>query len=88
MIRVARHAIDRYRERVADIPEDEARTQIVRAVENARAIEFGAPYVKLGTGQHIVIENGVIVTVLPKDQALFAFSFKAHIRRIARRLME
>lgn len=66
-LHITGHAIERCIERVPGIrTEDEARgimtTNVVRA-----AVAFGAPFVKLGTGQRIVIEAGSIVTVLPAD---------------------
>lgn len=32
-----------------------------------KAAEFGAPLVRLGTGQHVVLQGGTVITVLPKD---------------------
>lgn len=63
-IHVTAHAIERYRERVANVPEAQARAMLAsNAVRTA--IAFVCEYVRLGTGQRIVIENGCIVTVLP-----------------------
>lgn len=66
MIHVTGHAIQRYRERVANVPDDEVRARLsIPAVEFA--VKFGAPFVRLPTGQRVVIEGGAIVTVLPKE---------------------
>lgn len=64
---ITTHAIARYRQRVADVSEQEARAAISsKTVE--LAADFGAPFVRLGTGQRVVIANGVVVTVLPSDE--------------------
>lgn len=66
MIRVTSHAIARYRERVRNVSIDVARAALsIAAVQ--KAAEIGAPFVKLGTGQRIVIERNVVVTVLPSN---------------------
>ncbi len=66
MSHITRHAIERFQERVQNLPTD----QVVAALSTPfiqRAIEFGAKYVKLAKGQRVVIENGRIITVLPKE---------------------
>ena len=61
---ITAHAVMRYIERVQPCTEDEAIVALSsRAI--SLAVQFGAPYVRLGTGQRIVIEDGTIVTVLP-----------------------
>lgn len=63
------HAIQRYRERVADVPAaDIWRALDIPAVRIA--IEFGARFVRLAGGQRLVIEEDRIVTVLPRDHWL------------------
>lgn len=64
MVHITAHAIIRFRERVEDLPDELVIERLSRPVFQAAA-EFGAPYVKLGTGQRVVIRNGVMVTVLP-----------------------
>ncbi|AIT81617.1 hypothetical protein [Novosphingobium pentaromativorans] len=66
MIRITRHAVQRFQERVRPVTEDEARAALSTAAVE-KAAEIGAPFVKLGTGQRIVIDHGAVVTVLPKD---------------------
>lgn len=66
-LHVTGHAISRYRERVdpgADF--DRAHAALTSAAVE-RAAGFGAPFVKLGTGQRIVIVEHRVVTVLPAD---------------------
>lgn len=63
---LTRHAIKRYRERVADVPACEVwRALDIPAVRIA--IEFGARFVRLAGGQRLVIEEDRVVTVLPRD---------------------
>lgn len=66
MIHVTAHAISRYRERVRDIPADEARALLSSPAISAAA-DFGAPFVRLGTGQRICLVGRSVVTVLPAD---------------------
>lgn len=66
MIRVSSHAISRYRERVALVDYGTALAVLSSAAIQAAA-SFGAKYVRLGTGQRVVIEDGAVVTVLPAD---------------------
>lgn len=75
MIHVTAHAIERYQERVANVPDEEARVAICSPAV-LKAAEFGATYVRLGTGQRIVIEDGRVVTVLPAE------SFKRQVQRV------
>lgn len=63
---VSRHAIDRYRERVADLPDATIFAELPKPIfEKAAAI--GAPFVKLPSGHRALIRNAVVVTVLPKE---------------------
>lgn len=63
---ISQHAIERYRERVADLPDD-----VIRAALNSKVIRLassiGAPFVKLPGGQRIVVQNAAVVTVLPSE---------------------
>lgn len=70
MIHVTARAIER-------IPgcktETDARQALTcAAVELAASI--GAPFVKLGTGQHVVVRDSAVITVLPKDKYLGTMS--------------
>lgn len=64
---VSSHAISRYRERVEPVDHETARQRIVDAVTRTKAIETGAPFVKLARGQRIVLNGERIITVLPSD---------------------
>lgn len=67
MIYVTTHAIERWLERV----DPRATWDEARAALNGPAIhlaaDFGAPFLKLGTGQRVVIDHHRVITVLPKD---------------------
>ena len=65
-LHITAHAIDRYRQRVSNVSIDDARIALTSPAIS-RAADFGAPYVRLGTGQRIVIVDHVVVTVLPPD---------------------
>lgn len=69
MIRVTAHAIERFIERVAAVTPEQAQQALSSPIIR-RAIEFGAKYVKLARGQHVVIEGATIVTVLPKEHPI------------------
>lgn len=64
LIRLTRHACQRYRERVADLTDDE----IERALDTPAircAIAFGSHYVRLSGGQRVVLDADIVVTILP-----------------------
>lgn len=66
-LHITTHAVHRYQERVANLPDADVRAALsVAAVELAS--DIGAPFVKLGTGQHVVVRDGTVITVLPKDK--------------------
>jgi uncharacterized protein (DUF2252 family) len=69
MIHVTEHAIDRYRERVEAVSADAARIAL-SSEAIVTAANFGAPYVKLGTGQRVVLEGSRVITVLPHDMTI------------------
>lgn len=63
---ISAHAVQRYQERVANVSDEQARAALNSPAVNLAA-NFGAPFVRIATGQRIVIENHVVVTVLPSD---------------------
>lgn len=65
-LHVSSHAISRYRERVAPVDQSTA-VAALRSPVITLAARIGAPLVRLPGGQRVVIEDGVVVTVLPKD---------------------
>lgn len=70
-VTVSRHAMDRYRERVADLSDSEIFARLSgRTFEIA--VELGAPMVKLPTGHHAVLRDCTVVTVLPSDCSIDA----------------
>lgn len=77
---VTRHAIQRYRERVADVPAAEVwRALDIPAVRVA--IEFGARFVRLAGGQRVVLKENRVVTVLPSDHWLDSLDRRNDARR-------
>jgi hypothetical protein len=64
---LTRHAIQRYRERVADVPA--AAIWAALDIPAVRiAIDFGARFVRLPGGQRVVLKENRIVTILPRDR--------------------
>lgn len=66
MVHVTAHAIERYQERVANVSDDEAR-QALSSPTIILAAKFGAAFVRLGTGQRVVIVDGAVITVRPVE---------------------
>ncbi len=65
-ISVTRHAIDRFRERVEDLPDSDICECLASpAVEGAARL--GAPFVRLPGRQRIVPVGFTVVTVLPSE---------------------
>lgn len=65
MIHVTSHAIQRYQERVANLPRD----LVIAALNHPRiqrAAMFGCPSVILGTGQRVILSGHNVVTIKPK----------------------
>jgi hypothetical protein len=66
---LTRHAIQRYRERVADVSACEIWAALdIPAVRIA--IDFGARFVRLSGGQRVVLVENRVVTVLPSKHWL------------------
>ncbi|MFC3097339.1 hypothetical protein [Alteraurantiacibacter palmitatis] len=65
-IKVTEHAITRYRERVARLPEAQI-LLLLRGRAFEAADRFGAPFVRLPGGQRAVLRDHTIVTILPAD---------------------
>lgn len=68
MITVSAHAMERYRERVADLPNVKIARQLMTPIV-VTACRFGAHYVRLPSGHRLVLREWTIVTVLPADHA-------------------
>lgn len=65
-LHVSNHAVLRYQQRVAPVSMEQARAAL-SSTAIQRAAEFGATYVRLGTGQRVVIQGSTVVTVQPAD---------------------
>lgn len=70
-VTVSRHAMDRYRERVADVSDREIFAALTTPTFEL-AVELGAPMAKLPGGHHAVLRQDTVVTVLPSDASVDA----------------
>lgn len=68
-VTVSRHAMDRYRERVANVSDREIFEALTTPTFEL-AVELGAPMVKLPGGHHAVLREDTVVTVLPSDASV------------------
>lgn len=67
MIRVTKHAIERWIERIAPVSKESARASILSHSRTLNlAVAFGSGTVKLGDGTRLVLSGNAVVTVLPK----------------------
>lgn len=81
-IHVTQHAIDRFIQRVARVTRAEAVIALSSPAVHC-ADRFGAPFVRLGTGQRIVIHDHTVITVLPKDTSPASLDRRREICRRA-----
>lgn len=66
MIHVTAHAIDRFRERIADLPEETIRAMLsTKAIR--QAAQFGANWVRIAGGHRICLRGHTVTTILPPD---------------------
>ena len=68
MIHVTAHAIDRFRERIADLPDETIRAMLSSPVI-ARAAAFGANWVRIAGGHRICLRGHTVTTILPPDHS-------------------
>ncbi len=80
MTHITHHAITRAIERIPGCNTEDQARGMLDCTAVRRAIAFGAPYVRLGTGQRIVIHCGSVVTVLPKEHWQAAMDRRRTIR--------
>lgn len=73
MIHLTHHAIERAVERIPGVQTEAEARQALSSTAIQLAIQIGAPFVKLGTGQHVVIHEDRI-TILPEDTNLAKLS--------------
>ena len=62
-VEITQHAVERYREHIADIDPASARAAMTTPAVK-RAADIGASFVKLGTGHRLVVKQHRVVTVL------------------------
>lgn len=64
-LQITTHAIHRYQERIANLTAEQVQAALdIPAVRCA--LRIGAPFVRLASGHRIVLEDGKIITILPK----------------------
>jgi len=68
-LHVTRHAIERYQERVENLPTERV-VELLNSEKIQQADDFGAHVVRLGGGQRVVLENHAVITVLPAERPL------------------
>lgn len=66
MVHVSGHAIERYQERIANLPDDEVRAALSSPAIEAAA-RFGASFVRLASGHRVALIDGVVTTILPAE---------------------
>ncbi|WP_374413248.1 hypothetical protein [Novosphingobium colocasiae] len=84
MIHVTAHALTRALERIPGLKSEAEAMRILRSKavdEAARFAPTGSIYVRITTGNRIVLEDGYVVTVLPVSITLHQMSSAAHRRR-------
>lgn len=65
-LRVTDHAIARYRERVADLPDEQIVECLDTSATRAAASLGGECHVRLPSGHKIVVKDHTVVTVTPR----------------------
>lgn len=63
VVEITQHAVDRYRERIADIDPPAARAAMSTPAVQLAA-DFGASFVKIATGHRLVVKQHRVITVL------------------------
>lgn len=80
MLNITHHAIERALERLPGVRSEGEAIAALDTPATRLAAQIGARYVRIATGQRIVVEHGIVVTVLPAHAAVQQFS-SAHDRR-------
>jgi len=81
MIHITTHAIQRYTERVEPVTPAQAHAALSSPAITLAA-QFGAPYVRLGTGQRVVIHKDKVLTVLPAGHPEAWMSMASTMRHV------
>jgi len=76
---VTAHAIERFQQRVANISR-EAVLAILSSPTMQVAAQFGARYVRLGTGHRVVLDGEKVITVLPADHPSGRLTMERDVR--------
>jgi len=81
MLIVSSHAIDRAIERLPGIRTEGQAIAALDTPATRLAAQLGAKYVRVGTGQRIVIDRGNVVTVLPRHARIHEMGSQDDARR-------
>lgn len=79
-IHITAYAVQRFQERVANVPEDQVRAALDCAAVRLAA-KIGAPFVKLAGGQRVALVKNRVVTVLARDHGKSTMCREADARR-------
>lgn len=71
---ITKHALERYQERIANIPDDEVEQRLLTPTMRLALQWAGQCTVRLSGGERCVVKDGVIVTVLPRKARSVRFS--------------
>lgn len=66
-LHISSHAISRYIERCDPLADYDTAVAALSSPVIQQAADFGAQFVRLGTGHRVVIEQHTVVTVMPAD---------------------
>lgn len=70
MTHITRHAVERYQERVEPVEEEQAEAALMSRAVRAAMVFAGSTaqcFVRLATGQRIVVREDTVITVLPAE---------------------
>lgn len=69
-VHVTRHAIERFRERVENLPEEQIRARLSTPAIRKLAMFAGCHQIEviLGSGHHAVIKDATVVTIRPLEK--------------------
>lgn len=69
-LHISAHALERAMERIPGVTSAEEARAVLSSKTIMMAIEFGARFVRLGTGQRVLVEDDCVVTVLPAEYGM------------------
>lgn len=76
MIEIHQHAIQRAMQRIPGCLTEAHALAVLSTPAIEAAARFGAKYVRLGSGHRVVIDQGKVITVLPRDTEMHKMGSK------------